>query len=200
MLPAVAVRWPSDDVETIEPGSADDFRSWLAANHRDASAVWLMYWKKGSGRPSLSWPDAVDEALCYGWIDTKVQSVDDDRYVQYFAPRRPRSVWSRINKEKVERLVVEGRMTDAGLAVIDRAKADGSWTVLDAAEALIVPDDLAAALDAAQGARDFYESLTKSGKLAILGWIYTAKRPETRAKRVAETARSAAEGVNPRGV
>ena len=107
------------------------FRAWLETNHRDAHAVWLMYWKKDSGRPSLTWSQAVDEALCFGWIDSKVQSVDDDRHVQYFARRRPRSAWSRINKEKVERLVADGRMSDAGTAVIDRAKADGSWTVLD---------------------------------------------------------------------
>jgi len=192
------MRWPDSEHETIEAVDAAAFRDWLIANHEVAAAVWLMYWKKGSGRSSVTWSEAVDEALCVGWIDTKVQTVDADRYVQYFTRRRPRSSWSRINKDKVGRLITQGRMTDSGRAVIDRAKADGSWTVMDAAEALIVPDDLAAAFDAHPGSRAFYETMTRSAKLATLAWIYTAKRPDTRAKRVDSTVLYTARGERPR--
>ncbi len=201
MFGVMAMRWPDEDHETIEASGPEAFRDWLVANHDAADAVWLMYWKKDSGRPSISWSEAVDQALCFGWIDTKVQSVDDDRYVQYFTRRRPGSPWSRINKAKIEQLSADGLMTDAGWAVIDRAKEDGSWTMMDAAEALIVPDDLDAAFDAAPpAARDYYESMKRSAKLATLAWIYTAKRPETRAKRVAATVEATSEGRPPRPV
>jgi uncharacterized protein YdeI (YjbR/CyaY-like superfamily) len=190
-------RWPEDDHDTIVAATSSELRSWLEDHHDVSDAVWFRYWKKGRGRSSLTWSEVVDEILCFGWIDTKVQSVDDDCYVQYLTRRRKGSAWSRINKEKVERLIADGRMTDAGLAAIERAKADGSWSVLDPVEDLVVPEDLATALDARPGARDFYESLTASAKKYVLGQVYLAKREATRASRVDKMAAACADRTLP---
>ncbi|MCP3998236.1 MAG: hypothetical protein GY722_24710, partial [bacterium] len=149
----------SDGPAEIEAESPAVFRSWLEENHAVESAVWLIFWKKVSGHPSIEWSEAVDVALCFGWIDSKVQSLDDWRYRQYFSPRKPGSGWSRINKGKVKALAAADLMAPAGLAAIDRAKKDGSWTLLDGPEAGVVPDDLATALDTA-GARETFDGLT----------------------------------------
>ena len=146
-------RWP-DDHDTIEAATPSELRRWLEVHHADTDAVWFRYWKKGSNRPSLTWSEVVDELLCFGWIDAKVQSIDDNCYVQYLTRRKAGSVWSRINQEKVARLTAEGRMTEAGTVAVQRARDDGSWNALDPVEDLVVPDDLAAALDARPGARD----------------------------------------------
>ena len=135
---------------------------------------------------------SVEEALCFGWIDSKVVKLDAERTLQWFSPRRPRGTWARTNKERVERLTAEGLMMPAGLAVIEAAKRDGTWTLLDDVEDLIVPDDLAAAFDAAPPARANWDAFSRSARRAILVWIVQAQRPETRAARVSETARRAA--------
>jgi uncharacterized protein YdeI (YjbR/CyaY-like superfamily) len=158
--------------------------------------VWLVFSKKGSGVPSISWSEAVDEALCFGWIDSKVQSIDGARYEQYFTLRKPTSPWSKINKDKIAELEAAGRLTPAGVAAVAVAKENGSWSLLDSAEALLVPDDLAAAFpDAA--ARSYFDGLSPSTRRNILQWIGLAKRPDTRARRIGLMAEAAAERRRP---
>ncbi len=181
----MALSWPDDDHETIEAADRDELRRWFEANHAAADGVWIRYWKAGSGRASVKWTEAVDVLLCFGWIDTKVQPVDDDTYVQYLTRRRPGSVWSRINKAKVAELEAQGSMTDAGRDAVRRARADGSWDLLNAADDGIVPDDLAAALSAEPAAKEFFDTLTAAQQTSLLRKIYLSKRPETRAKWVA---------------
>ncbi len=188
----------SDEIREIEAPDRAAFRSWLEENHANEPAVWLIFWKKGSGRPSIEWSEAVDEALCFGWIDSKVQSIDENRYRQYWTVRKPGSVWSKINKEKIRALTAEGLMTPAGLAAVERAKQDGSWTILDGPEAGIVPNDLAAAMEEA-GVRETYDSFNFGAQKAILAWLVMAKRETTRANRIAKTIEALARGESPLG-
>jgi uncharacterized protein YdeI (YjbR/CyaY-like superfamily) len=180
------------DLEHVTAADRAEWRAWLEANHAASPGVWLVLFKKGSGTPGVSYDEAVDECLCFGWIDSKVNSIDERRYKQLITPRKPGSGWSKINKAKVERLIAEGRMTAAGLAKIDAAKGDGSWTALDAVESLAVPDDLRAALDADEQATKYFAAFSASTRKHILAWIASAKRPETRLKRVARTVELAA--------
>jgi uncharacterized protein YdeI (YjbR/CyaY-like superfamily) len=151
-------------------------------------------WRKASGRPAPAYEELVVEALRFGWIDSVGRKVDDDRTSLRFSPRKARSGWSAPNKARIARLEAEGRLEPSGRAVVDAAKADGSWSLLDAVEALEVPADLAEAFDALPGSREQWEAFPRSAKRAILEWIVMAKRPATRARRVDETARSAARG------
>jgi uncharacterized protein YdeI (YjbR/CyaY-like superfamily) len=167
------------------------WRAWLEANHASATGVWLMSWRKGHG-PRIEYEDAVEEALCFGWIDSQGGVVDERRARQYYAPRNPRSGWAASNKARIERLIADGRMTPAGLAAIERAKANGSWTMLDEVEQGIVPDDLAAALATHEPAPAHFAAFPKSTRRAMLEWVRQAKRPDTRAKRVLEIAERAA--------
>jgi len=194
---AVALRWPDEEHDTIEAADTAELRRWFDTNHEDVDGVWIMYWKKGSGRSSVTWSEAVDVLLCFGWIDTKIQSIDDDRYVQYVTHRRAGSTWSQVNKKKLIELEAAGQMTDAGHAVVERAKTDGSWTLLDAAEAGVVPDDLDAALGRHVGARDAFEELSPSAVSSVLRKIYLSKRAATRARWVEESARRLAAGDRP---
>ncbi len=173
------------------------WRQWLGQNHRDKPGVWLVYYKVKSGQPSVQYSEAVKEALCFGWIDSKVQSLDAARYRQVFTPRKPKSVWSKLNKQYIEELLAQGQMTAAGLAKIAAAKQDGSWTSLDAVEALIVPADLEQALAADQLAQQGFAAFSNSTQKNILLWIQTAKRPETRLSRIEKTLLAAAERKNP---
>ena len=186
-----------DDLHQVWAPDVATWRTWLEEHHATEPGVWLMSWKKAAGKPSITWSEAVDEAICFGWIDSTRQSIDDLSFRQYFAPRKPRSNWSKINKDKVERLIAEGRMTPAGMAVIAEAKRNGSWNTLDAVEAMEMPDDLAVALDARPGARDYVDSLSKTRRWALLYWINGAKRPETRADRVRQVADAAAQSKRP---
>jgi uncharacterized protein YdeI (YjbR/CyaY-like superfamily) len=156
-----------------------------------------VLWRKQSGRTALTYEEAVQEALCFGWIDSKGSKLDDERTMLWMSPRKRGSGWARTNKVRIEQLLADGLMTPAGLALVEEAKRDGSWTLLDDVENLVVPDDLAAALDAHPGARDRWEGLSRSVRRAALEQIVQAKRPETRARRVAETARLTAEGERP---
>ena len=178
---------------SVHPATLADWRAWLAANHDRVSGVWLITYKKAAGKPTISYEESVEEALCFGWVDSKGNKLDDERTMLWFAPRKRGSGWSRPNKERVERLVAQGRMTAAGLAKIEAAKADGSWALLDAVENLEVPADLAAEFEKYIAARANFDAFPRSAKRGILEWIVQAKRPETRAKRVAETARLAQE-------
>jgi uncharacterized protein YdeI (YjbR/CyaY-like superfamily) len=183
--------------DTVHPTDRRQWRDWLAANHATATGVWLVTYKASSGKPGLAYDEAVEEALCFGWIDGRRDTLDAERSKQYFAPRRPGSPWSAPNKRRLERLIEQGQMAPAGLAMIEAAKRDGSWTAYDAVEALQVPPDLAAALAADPTARDRFAAFGRSAKKQLLWWVASAKRPETRAKRVAEVVAAAAEDRNP---
>lgn len=177
----------------VFPLSRAEWRAWLESNHTRTSGIWLVSNKKSSGKPYVSYDDLVEEALCFGWIDSKANPLDGERAMVWMSPRKRGSGWSRVNKERIERLLAGGLMTPAGLARIDAAKADGSWTALDAVEALEIPDDLVAALASHPEAAQHFEAFPRSAKRNILQWISSAKRPETRAKRIAEAAALAAE-------
>ena len=186
---------PHAPENSVHPLTRAEWRAWLERNHARGEGVWLVTFKKATGEPRVDYDEAVEEALCFGWVDSKPGRLDERRSLLWFSPRKPGSGWSRPNKERVERLIEEGLMAPAGLAVVHAAKEDGSWTALDAVEALEVPADLAAALAASGDAAKHFDGFPRSAKRGILEWISTAKKPETRANRVAETARLAAENV-----
>jgi uncharacterized protein YdeI (YjbR/CyaY-like superfamily) len=177
---------------------ADDvgrWRAWLAEHHATSDGVWCVRWKPATGRPTFTYEEMVLEALAVGWIDGQAWAPDPDTTMQWFTPRRPGSGWSGPNKERVARLEAAGLMQPAGAAVVAAAHTDGSWTLLDDVEALVVPDDLTAALDALPGARAHWDGFSRSARMAVLRWLVDARRDATRAARVAEAARRAAEGV-----
>ena len=180
---------------SIHPETRAAWRAWLEQHHGRTEGVWLISYTRATGKPRLTYDEAVEEALCFGWIDSTARTLDDERTMQWFAPRKPRSSWSKPNKERVARLLAAGLLAPAGLAKIDAAKQDGSWSALDAVEALEVPPDLGAALAASPAAQQHWDAFPRSVKRGILAWIATARRPETRAKRVAETARLAADNI-----
>lgn len=180
---------------TVHPLSRAEWRQWLAEHHTETEGVWLVSYKKASGKPRLDYEEAVEEALCFGWIDSKSNLLDNERSLLWFAPRRVSSGWSRPNKERVERLIHAGLMTPAGLAKIEAAKQNGAWTALDAVEDLMIPPDLAEALAAHDPASVHFDAFPRSVKRGILEWIAIAKKPETRSKRIEETARLAAQNI-----
>jgi uncharacterized protein YdeI (YjbR/CyaY-like superfamily) len=179
------------DAPLVEAEDRATWRAWLEANHASTRGAWLVTWRKGHG-PVLDYGEAVEEALCFGWVDSTGGRVDDRRTKLYFAPRKARSVWSASNTGRVERLIAAGLMRPAGLAAIERAKDNGSWTALDEVEQGIVPSDLATALAAHPPAAANIAAFPWSARRAILVWIADAKRAETRLARVQETARRAA--------
>lgn len=187
-----------EELETISPTNRLEWRQWLEKHHKDKNAIWLIYFKKSSGNPTISYDDAVEEALCFGWIDSIAKKVDEKRHMQYFSKRKPKSVWSKINKAKIERLIDEGLMTPAGLACVEIAKANGSWTILDDVEALIIPADLESAFQASPKAYDFFKGLSKSNKQMMLGWLKLAKKPETRQRRIEELIEQGEQGKKPK--
>jgi uncharacterized protein YdeI (YjbR/CyaY-like superfamily) len=172
-----------------------EWRAWLAANHDTSTGIWLVTFKKASGQPAPSYNDIVEEALCFGWVDSKPGKVDTERTMLYISPRKPKSGWAKPNKIRVAKLIATGQMTPAGQAVIDLAIQNGTWTMLDAIEELICPADLALALQANPTAAMYFEAFPPSTQKGIYQWIIQAKRPETRAKRVAETVQLAASNV-----
>ncbi len=183
-----------EERERTHAETVDDWRAWLEQHHASSDGVWLVSWKKGTGRPAMSYEQSVEEALAWGWVDSKGQRLDDERTMLWFAPRRPTSGWSRPNKERVARLEADGRMTPAGRRAIEAAKANGAWSMLDDVEDLIVPPDLAAAFEARPGAREQWDAFPRSARRAILEWIVQARKDETRRRRVEETATKAAAG------
>ena len=176
-----------DGVAIVHAADASEWRRWLHACHAEEESVWLVLYHKKSSVESITHSQAIDEALCFGWIDSKRNSRDDQSCFQYFSRRKPKSNWSRVNKEKVERLVAEGRMMPAGQKMIDLAKENGTWTALDDVENLVVPSDLQGALNQNRKASDYWETFPRSAKRSILEWIFNAKRDETREKRIRET-------------
>jgi uncharacterized protein YdeI (YjbR/CyaY-like superfamily) len=186
-----------DRLETFLARDRNEWRKWLEINSQTALGVWLIYYKVKSGKPSIQYSEAVKEALCFGWIDSKVRTLDKERYMQVFTPRKPKSVWSKLNKQYIEELIEQGLMTQAGREKIEAAKKDNSWFALDSIEALIIPADLQQALEANERARKYFEAFNNSSKKNILFWIESAKRPETRLKRIIQTINSAAQNKNP---
>lgn len=184
----------SHDAPDLEVRSRAELRAWLGANHAAGSPVWLVLYKKHHPH-YVKWEDLVEELLCFGWIDSLRRPVDEDRVTQYVSPRKPGSNWSGINKRKVAALEEAGLMTDAGRAVVERAKRDGTWTYLDDIEALVIPLDLAALLDRDAEARANFESYPRSAKMGFLAWIKSAKTEATRAKRLEGTLRAAQQNV-----
>ncbi|GGB81755.1 YdeI/OmpD-associated family protein [Dyadobacter sediminis] len=174
------------EIQTYCPASKQQWRAWLMENHAREKSVWLIYHKKKSGVPTITWSEAVDEALCFGWIDSLSRQMDENRFMQFFTRRKPNSVWSKINKEKVNRFIEAGLMTQAGLEVINIAKQNGSWNILDEVEERIIPADLQAEFNRRPDAGKFYQTLCKSDQRNLLQWLVLAKRPETRQKRISE--------------
>ena len=175
----------ADELETIAFASAEEWEAWLREHHDTAPGVWIRFAKKGSGVRSVTYLEALHAALCFGWIDGQARSVDDAAYVQRFTPRRTRSIWSKRNRDFATALIESGRMQPAGLREVERAKADGRWeAAYDAPSTATVPDDLQTALDASPAAAAFFATLNSQNRYAILHRIQTAKRPETRARRI----------------
>jgi uncharacterized protein YdeI (YjbR/CyaY-like superfamily) len=184
--------------ETYCPTNQADWRAWLAEHHACKDSIWLIIHKKNSPNQNLTWSQAVDEALCFGWIDSTARPIDTEKYKQYFTRRKPKSNWSKVNKDKVANLIASGLMQEAGQRSIDIAKENGSWTSLDAVEALEVPKDLEDKLKAIPEALAFFEAQSKSTMKGLLYWVYSAKREETRAKRIAEIVENARHNQMPK--
>ena len=184
---------PSDGRPLLLMETQEEWRGWLAQNHGDSPGVWLVSWKKATGKPFVPYTDTVDEALCFGWVDSRVNTLDDQQAMRLFTRRNPKSPWSRINKDKAVRLMKEGRMVEAGARVVAAAQSNGAWTVYDEIEDLVIPPDLASALGDNDVARASFENFPPSSRKNILWWIKSARKPETRAARIAKTAELAAD-------
>jgi len=177
----------------VEVNSRLEWRRWLAAHHTQPTAVWLVTYKKSADpKRYLAYDDIVEEAICFGWVDSIPRTVDAKRSMRLVAPRRPESAWSAVNKARVEKLLAAGKMAPAGLAAIERAKANGSWSKIDHVEAMVTPPDLTRALARTGRAAEYFDAFPRSSKRITLEWIGSAKTDTTRQKRVEETARMAA--------
>ena len=186
------------DAEDYCPADRNDWRKWLELNHKIKDAVWLIFYMQKSPKHNLSWSTSVDEALCFGWIDSTKRTIDGERYKQYFSKRKAKSNWSTINKNKEQCLIDQGLMQEDGYKNIEVAKENGSWTILDDVEALVVPKDLNEELANYKGAVAYFDSLSKSDKKILLYWVVSAKRSETRKKRILEIAKSAGQKSKPK--
>lgn len=186
------------DVNDYCPNNQADWRKWLELNHEKADAIWLIFYKKKSTKHNLGWSEAVDGALCFGWIDSTKRSIDEEKYKQYFSKRKAKSNWSKVNKAKVKTLIDQELMKEAGSKSIEIAKENGSWSILDGVEALTIPKELSAEFTKHSGSKEFFNSLSNSNKKILLHWVYSAKRNETKQKRVIAIAESAAEKRKPK--
>ena len=184
-----------EGIKTTSAKSASAWRKWLEKNHLKAQSVFLIIYRKQSEVPSVYYPEAVDEALCFGWIDSVPKKRDESSYYVLFSKRHPKSNWSRVNKLKVKRLLQEGKVKEQGLKMIELAKATGTWTALDHVYDLMVPDDLQILLNKNKKAKAYFEAFSPSSKRGILEWIHSAKRPETRQKRLKEIVRLAEQNI-----
>lgn len=174
-------------IGTCKAKSQKDWRKWLEKNHVKENAVWLIIAKKDSGITSVNYAQAVDEALCFGWIDAVANKKDDTSFYQYFTKRKPKSKWSKVNKEKVTRFIKEGKMAPAGMAMVDLAKATGTWDALNEVEELIVPEDMLKLFKKNKVAFENWKTFSRSIQRGILEWISNAKKEETRTNRIEET-------------
>jgi uncharacterized protein YdeI (YjbR/CyaY-like superfamily) len=179
---------------SVHMNTRAEWRRWLRQNHKRTEGVWLITYKKSTGKTRLAYDDAVEEALCFGWIDSKPRKPDEDRSMLRFSPRKAATVWSKLNKDRIDGLIARHLMQPAGLAKVEAAKRDGTWVKLDAVEALEIPGDVAAALTKYESAANFH-AFPRSVSRGILEWIGNAKPPDTRAKRVEETASLAGRNV-----
>jgi uncharacterized protein YdeI (YjbR/CyaY-like superfamily) len=185
----------ADDMPTLTFASQADWETWLDAHHTEARGVWIKIAKKATGIPSITHAEALESALCYGWIDGQRASLDEAYFLQKFTPRRAKSGWSRVNREKALELIAVGRMRLAGLREVERAQADGRWdAAYEPQSAITVPDDLQRELDANHDAQAFFATLDSRNRYAILYRIQTAKRPETRAARIQKFVAMLAQG------
>ena len=187
-----------NEIEIYYPKSQIEWRKWLEKNHLSKQAVWLVYYSKKSNKESITWSEAVDVALCFGWIDSKKIKIDDEISHQFFSKRKPKSTWSKINKNKVDILIEKGLMTNAGFESIAIAKQNSSWTILDEVEELIIPADLEAEFLVKPIAKVHLMSLSESRKKMILQWLVLAKTATTRQKRIVEIIEQAERKLNPR--
>jgi uncharacterized protein YdeI (YjbR/CyaY-like superfamily) len=173
--------------KTLRVTNREDWRTWLKENHDKEKEVWLIFYKKHTGKPGVPYDDAVEEALCFGWIDSIVKRIDDEKYAQKFTPRKPDSKWSQSNKKRVEKMIKEDRMTEAGLALINAAKKSGKWEqVISQPKELNIPPGVKDALSANKKAWENFNKLAPSYKKQYIGWITTAKKEETRQLRLKE--------------
>jgi uncharacterized protein YdeI (YjbR/CyaY-like superfamily) len=186
-----------DQFEKFYAKNRREWRQWLKEHHNSSPGVWLIYYKKNSDKPRVDYEEAVEEALSFGWIDSKSKVLDEERYMQVFTPRKPGSAWSRSNKERVKKLVKNGLMKPAGLVKIDAAKKDGSWTILDDVEDLVIPEDLKNILEKNKAANENFEAFSDSAKKQVLYWIVNAKRKDTRLRRIKKTVEFAAKNKKP---
>jgi uncharacterized protein YdeI (YjbR/CyaY-like superfamily) len=182
------------DLPIYHPRDLAAWRAWLTANAEGGRGVWVATWRKESGRDRIPYEELVLEALCFGWIDSTVNTFDDERSLQLMTPRKARSGWTRLNRARVAALEEQGRMTDAGRRAVEAAQANGWWTISDSVEDLIEPDDLAAALDANPAARAAWDSFPPSARKQLLWTLVTAMQPATRAKRIAKIIVDAEQG------
>lgn len=186
-----------DHFERFEARNRAEWHEWLLKNHESSPGIWLIYHKKNSKKSGISYDDAVEEALSFSWIDSKVNALDEERYMQVYTPRKPGSIWSKLNKKRVERLIENGLMMPGGLEKIEAAKKDGSWTFLDDFEDLVVPEDLKKALNRNKTTMRNFENFNDSVKKQILYWIASTKRDNTRNKRIEKTVKSVSENKDP---
>jgi uncharacterized protein YdeI (YjbR/CyaY-like superfamily) len=163
-----------------------DWRKWLEENHATSEGIWLVYYKKESGKSRVHYAEAVEEALCFGWIDSTLNPIDEQKYMQLFTPRKPKSAWSKLNKERVEKLLKEGLMTPAGIAKTEAAKHHGSWEENDSVEAFSLPEELEIAFAENPRALEFFNSLSNTNRKMILYYLNNAKKPETKFARIKE--------------
>lgn len=182
-------------VETFYPKSRKAWRNWLQRNHAKKEKLWLIIYRKESGKRGISYVEAVEEALCFGWIDSTANKRDHESSYLYFAKRSKRSNWSKLNKQRVKKLIKDGLMTQAGFDMIALAKKSGTWTALDHVEDLLIPDDLRKAFSKNKDAKKNFEAFSRSSQKIILGWIAGARRDETREKRIRETVSLASKNI-----
>ena len=183
-----------DDLEQVLVTSRAELRAWLEANADTSPSIWLVTYKRATGKPAPTYDDIVEEALCFGWIDSTVRTRDEQTSMLLLSSRKPRSTWSAVNKARLEHLLPSGLMTERGLRAIEVGKANGSWEVLDSVERLEIPDDLAEALDAQPSAREFFDGMPPGARKQNLWFVISAKRPGTRAARIEKIVAASAEG------
>lgn len=195
----LCMKMKAEEIVTFYPKNRQEWRRWLERNHDKKQSVWLVQYRKEANVPTITWSEAVDQALCFGWIDSTRRSLEDGKFIQFFTKRKPGGTWSKVNKEKVQRFVEEGLMAPAGLAAIERAKQNGAWAILDEVEELQIPADLAHEFRGRPGSEAFFLSLSMSIRKRLLQWIVLAKRAETREKRITDIAKHAGRGLKPPG-
>jgi uncharacterized protein YdeI (YjbR/CyaY-like superfamily) len=196
-IPASASDHPATwkfDFPIYHPANLAAWRAWLAVNCDAARGVWVASWRKGRGRDPIAYEDLVEEAICFGWIDSTVNILDDERGLQLMTPRKPKSAWTRLNRQRAATLEAQGRMADTGRRAVEAARANGWWTIYDSVEDLVEPDDLVRALDASPTARTAWDGFPPSARKQMLWWVVSAGRPETRTSRIAKIVAEAEHG------